>query len=183
MPSAPASIPRPPTISRRRSISIPICPSARLYLATAYMSQYVPGSETPENRRNADSALEEFQKVLKTESARTSCSPPSRIASLYYNMKDFAKAEEWNKKVIEIDPKNKEAYYTLGVIAWTQFVAPDREARVAQSMKPEDPGPLKAPKNEEGSRPSRPISRPSTGRRLTDGIEDEKKALADRSGV
>ncbi|MGA2716187.1 MAG: tetratricopeptide repeat protein, partial [Bryobacteraceae bacterium] len=39
----------------------PDLPSARLYLATAYMTQYVPGSEAPENKRNADSALKEFQ--------------------------------------------------------------------------------------------------------------------------
>src|SRR5271169_231246 len=38
----------------------PDLPSARLYLATAYMTQFVPGSEAPENKRNADSALKEF---------------------------------------------------------------------------------------------------------------------------
>ena len=84
------------------------------------------------------------------------------------------KAEEWNKKVIAIDPKNKEAYYTLGVIAWLQFVAPDREARNAMGMKPEEQNPLK------------PIPRSKTLKAdlkakywqpLTDGIEDEKKAL------
>ena len=31
------------------------------------MSQYVPGSESGENRRNAASALSEFQKVLETD--------------------------------------------------------------------------------------------------------------------
>ena len=41
------------------------------------------------------------------------------LANLYYQMKDYAKAEDWNKKVIAADPKNKEAYYTLGVIAWS----------------------------------------------------------------
>ena len=39
----------------------PDLPSARLYLATAYMTQYVPGSEAPDNKRNADSALQQFQ--------------------------------------------------------------------------------------------------------------------------
>jgi len=42
----------------------PDLPVARLYLATAYMQQYVPGSDTPENKRFADSALEQFDKVL-----------------------------------------------------------------------------------------------------------------------
>ncbi len=44
----------------------PDLPSARLYLATAYMTQYVPGSEAPENKRNADSALKEFQTALNS---------------------------------------------------------------------------------------------------------------------
>ena len=47
----------------------------------------------------------------------------------------LAKAEEWNKKIIAIDPKNKEAYYTLGVIPWLDFLTPDREARNALGMK------------------------------------------------
>ena len=36
-----------------------------------------------------------------------------------------------------------EDYYTLGVIAWTQWLVPDRGARNKMNMKPEDPGPLK----------------------------------------
>lgn len=45
--------------------------------------------------------------------------------------------------MIALDPQNKEAYYTLGVISWTQFIGPDREARQHAQMKPEDPAPLK----------------------------------------
>ena len=41
----------------------------------------------------------------------------------------LAKAEEWNRKVVELDPKDKDALYTLGVIPWTEFVSADREAR------------------------------------------------------
>src|ERR1700735_5938231 len=37
----------------------------RLYLATAYMSQYIPGAESPENMQLAKEAKEEFQKVLE----------------------------------------------------------------------------------------------------------------------
>src|ERR1700679_4328781 len=44
----------------------PDLPSARLYLATAYLSQFVPGSEAPENKRNADSALKEYQTALNS---------------------------------------------------------------------------------------------------------------------
>ena len=37
----------------------------RLYLATAYMSQYIPGAESPENMQLAKQAKEEFSKVLE----------------------------------------------------------------------------------------------------------------------
>src|SRR5262245_1667471 len=42
----------------------PEFPTARLYLATAYMSQFVPGVATPENNGFAQSALEQFRKVF-----------------------------------------------------------------------------------------------------------------------
>src|ERR1035438_2849951 len=118
----------------------PDLPSARLYLATAYMTHWIPGSEAPENKRNADSALKEFQTALDSNlDGKQKLVAMQSIASLHYQMKDFPDAEAWNKKVIAADPTNKEAYYTLGVIAWTQFVAPWREAIAAQSLKPEDP--------------------------------------------
>ena len=155
----------------------PDLPSARLYLATAYMTQYVPGSEAPENKRNADSALKEFQTALNSNlDDKNKLIAMQSLASLHYQMKDFADAEAWNKKVIAADPQNKEAYYTLGVIAWTQFVAPWREAIAAQSLKPEDPGPLHAPKKK-GEADLKADLKAKYWQPLTDGIEDEKKAL------
>jgi tetratricopeptide (TPR) repeat protein len=142
---------------------------ARLYLATAYVQQYIPGTETAENKKYAEAAMQEFQTVLKTDPKNLLAT--QSIANLYYQMKDFPKAEEWNKKVTEIDPKNKEAFYTLGVIPWTSFIAPDREARLNAKMKPEDPGPLKDPKE-------RAALKEKYWDSLTQGIEYEKKALA-----
>src|SRR5947209_18381358 len=37
---------------------------ARLYLATAYVQQYIPGTETAENKKYAEAAMSEFQTVL-----------------------------------------------------------------------------------------------------------------------
>ena len=153
---------------------------ARLYLATAYMTQYIPGADTPDNKRNADSAIEQFQKVL--EANPKSVLATQSLGSLYFNMKDYPKAIEWNKKVIELDPSNKEAYYTLGVISWTQFVPADRDAKVAQDLKP-DEGPLKeakAAKAKKGAPPPTDLKadlKAKYWQSLTDGIDDEKKAL------
>lgn len=156
----------------------PNLPEARLYLATAYMQQYVPGSETPDNKRNFDSAVDQFQKVLADpkSSAANKLLATQSLASLYYNMKDFPKAEDFNRKVIQLDSGNKEAYYTLGVLAWTNFIGPDREARNAQGMTIETPGPLKEPKKKEP--PLKADLKAKYWDSLTQGIEDEKKALA-----
>src|SRR5664280_722482 len=40
--------------------------TARLYLATAYMQQYIPGAESPENKQMAKAAYDQFQEVLRT---------------------------------------------------------------------------------------------------------------------
>jgi len=147
----------------------PTIPNIRIYLATAYIQQYVPGTETPENKKYAEAAMEELNKTLEKDPKNVLAT--AYLASLYYQMKDFPKALEWNKKVVELDPKDKAALYTLGVIPWTQFIAPDREARLAMKMKPEDPGPLKDPKE-------RAALKEKYWQSLTDGIEYEKKALA-----
>jgi len=149
----------------------PNLPSARVYLATAYVQQYVPGTDTPDNKKFADAAMKEFQTVLSSNpDEQNKLLATQSIANLYYQQKDFPNAAAWQKKVIEIDPKNKEAYYTLGVIAWTNFIAPDREARSKMGMKPEDPGPLKDAKVREELKAQ-------YWQPLTEGIEYEKKAL------
>jgi Tfp pilus assembly protein PilF len=115
--------------------------TARLYLATAYMSQYIPGADSPENKQFAQSALEQFTKALGVDPGNLLAT--QSIANIYFQQKDWDKSEEWNRKVIEIDPGNREAYYTLGVIPWTRFLMVDRQARRDMAMKPEEPGPLK----------------------------------------
>ena len=142
---------------------------ARLYLATAYVQQYIPGTETPENRKYADAAMDEFSTVLQKDP--TNLLATESMASLYYNVKDFAKALEWNRKVLSLDPNNKEAYYTLGVIPWTEFIGADREARQHEQMKPEDPAPLI-------DAAERATLRARYWQSLTEGIENEKRAIA-----
>jgi Tfp pilus assembly protein PilF len=119
----------------------PTFATARLYLAMAYYMQYIPGAESPENQQMADHALEQFQKVL-TQEPRNDVATQS-IASIYFNEKKWDEAEQWYKKAIEINPKNREGFYTLGVIAWTRWYKPWAEARAKLGMKPEDPGPIK----------------------------------------
>jgi tetratricopeptide (TPR) repeat protein len=119
----------------------PTFSTARLYLATAYMQQYIPGADSPENNQMAAAAYDQFQKVLAQEPKNELA--VASIASLLFNEKKLDEANEWNKRLIGINPKSKEAYYTLGVIAWTKALVSDGEARAKLGMKPDDPGPLK----------------------------------------
>jgi tetratricopeptide (TPR) repeat protein len=122
-------------------------PNARLYLATSYMSQWIPGAESPENLQFAQMAKDEFLKVLEKDDKNTTAL--ASLASLSYNQassltgEKFDEAAKWYKKLIEVDPKNKEAYYSLGVIAWAKWYPALMTARAELRMKPEDPGPVK----------------------------------------
>jgi tetratricopeptide (TPR) repeat protein len=115
--------------------------TARLYLATAYMSQWIPGADSEENNRYAKAAEDNFKLVLEKDPNDKLAL--ASIASIYYNQKKFDQAKEWNERLLKVDPQNKEALYTLGVIAWGHAYPIRGEARAKLSMKPEDPGPLK----------------------------------------
>lgn len=119
----------------------PDFPTARLYLATAYMSQWIPGAESDENKKFAQAAMDNFLKVLEKDPNDKLAI--ASIASLYYNQKKFQEAKEWNERLLKVDGQNKEALYTLGVIAWGKAYPVRGEARAKLSMKPEDPGPIK----------------------------------------
>jgi tetratricopeptide (TPR) repeat protein len=147
----------------------PTIPNIRIYLATAYIQQYIPGTETEENKKYAQAAIDELNKTLASDPKNVLAT--QYLANVYYQMKDFPKAQEWSKKVVDLDPKDKGALYTLGVIPWIQFVAADREARIASKMKMEDPGPIKDPK-------AKAELKAKYWQALTEGIEYEKKALA-----
>jgi tetratricopeptide (TPR) repeat protein len=132
-------------------------PNARLYLATSYMSQWIPGAASPENLAFAQMAKDEFLKVLEKDDKNTTAL--ASLASLSYNqasslsgeekVKKFDEAADWYKKLIAADPKNKEAYYSLGVIAWAKWYPALMTARAELRMKPEDPGPVKDKKVKE----------------------------------
>lgn len=126
--------------------------TGRLYLATAYMSQYIPGAESPDNMQLAKQAKEEFGKVLENHPNDTTAL--ASLASLSYQqaqgmpdleqkLKKLDEAKEWYLKLIAADPQNKEAFYSLAVIDWVKWYAAWMKARADLGMKPEEPGPLK----------------------------------------
>ena len=119
----------------------PTFPTSRLYLAMSYLSQWIPGADSDENTLMATKAQEQFMKVLEQNPKETVAI--ASIASMYFNQKKLDEAKEWYTKLLNVDPNDKTAYYTIGVIAWTKTFPKRMEARAKLSMKPEDPGPLK----------------------------------------
>ena len=115
----------------------PELPTARLYLATAYANQYVPGSQSEENLQVGEQAITEFQRVLEIEP--NNLNSISGIASLYFQMKRMDDAKEFYKKQIALDSENPEPYYSIGVINWTQTYQPRMVVRTRLKLKPEDP--------------------------------------------
>ncbi|MBM3727112.1 MAG: hypothetical protein FJW40_17025 [Acidobacteria bacterium] len=125
---------------------------ARLYLATAYMTQYIPGAESPENKQNAQAAEDNFLEVLKIEAnnklaiqslASLKYNQASGIPALEDKLKKLDESRDWYVKLIQVDPSEKVGYYSLGVITWLKWYPKLMEARNKLHMKQEDPGPLK----------------------------------------
>jgi tetratricopeptide (TPR) repeat protein len=111
--------------------------NARLYLATAFAQQYIPGADTPDNNKMAEQAIEQYKGVLERDPKNVNS--VKGIASLYYQMKQFDKAKEYHKKASDLDPNDPEVYYSIGVIDWAQTYQPRMEERAKLGLKPEEP--------------------------------------------
>jgi len=96
----------------------PNLPMAKTYLATALAQNVVPGMTTPENMKNANQAIGIFKEVLATNP--NDVNSMKQIAGIYFSVNQLEDAKAWQKKVLEVDPKDAEAAYTIGVIDWTE---------------------------------------------------------------
>lgn len=110
--------------------------NARLYLATAFAQQYIPGADTPDNNKNAEQAIEQYKIVLQTDPKNINSI--KGIAYLYLQMKKFDLAKEYYKKASDADPNDPEPYYSVAVIDWTQTYIPRQEERAKLGMKPDE---------------------------------------------
>lgn len=91
--------------------------NGRLYLAMSYFQQYVPGGESEDNVKMAKQAIKAFEDVLAMDPNNSTAL--ATIALVYYNMKDFEKAKEYQRKRLEAEPNNPEPYYWIGVLDWS----------------------------------------------------------------
>jgi tetratricopeptide (TPR) repeat protein len=125
--------------------------SPHLYLATAWMNQYIPGAGSPQNLDIQHNAETEFNRVLQLDPKNLKAL--QSLASLSYQEaqgmqnedEKFRKLDEaaaWYQRVLTVDPRDKEAYYSMGVIDWVKWYSNYMRARTQLGMRPDQPGPL-----------------------------------------
>ena len=114
--------------------------NAHMYLATAYVSQYIPGVDSPANLRTAQQAIDEYQKVLHNPSAAQDQKVNSAkgIAYLYLNQKKWDDAKKYYRMASDMDPYDPEPYYSVGVIDWTACYQLRMEERAKLGLRPEE---------------------------------------------
>jgi len=148
--------------------------NARMYLATAFVSQYIPGVDSPDNLRTAQQAIDEYQKVIDANPARDQkVNSAKGIAYLYLNMKKFDDAKKYYRMASDLDPNDPEPYYSVGVIDWTACYAPRMEERAKLGLKPDE---HLNPKNKDQNRVCSELKAKNTPA-IQEGIDTLKKAI------
>jgi tetratricopeptide (TPR) repeat protein len=138
--------------------------NARLYLATAYAQQYVPGGDSPDNTKIGEQAIAAFEDVLRIDP--NNLTAIASIAQVYYNMKNFDKAKEYQERRIKLEPNNPEPYYWVGSINWSICYA--RAGQVRKDLN------LLAPKD-----PKDPNSLPPLPEKARKELEEKNGPLVD----
>ena len=127
--------------------------NARLYLATAYASQYIPGAPSDENLNHGKEAVAEYRSVLEKDS--NNLSAIDGLASILYQMagqpfdpKKFEESKSFHERHIQLKPEDPAPYYSVGVIDWalayrgnTELRAEYNRANVKKQVKDTDPLP------------------------------------------
>lgn len=113
--------------------------NARLYLATAYATEYIPGAPSDDNVRIGQQAVTEFQDVLSVDPGNLSAL--DGIGSMLYNMAGtpfdpdkYNQSKTYHQKHIELKSDDPEPYYWVGVIDWTLAYRGNAEARQAYNI-------------------------------------------------
>lgn len=113
--------------------------NARLYLATAYATEYIPGAPSDDNVRVGQQAVSEFQDVLSVDASNLSAL--DGIGSILYNMagtpfdpEKYQDSKKYHQKHIDLAPNDPEPYYWVGVIDWTLAYRANAEARQAYNL-------------------------------------------------
>jgi tetratricopeptide (TPR) repeat protein len=154
--------------------------NARLYLATAYASLYIPGAPSQENLARGNQAVAEFKEVLDKDP--NNLSAIDGIGSILFQMggqpfdpKKFEESKTYHQRHIQLKPDDPEPYYWIGVIDWTLAFRANGEMRmdynknnIRKQVKDTDPLPT-AIRSEYASK---------YGQLIDEGVTDLQKAIS-----
>jgi tetratricopeptide (TPR) repeat protein len=153
--------------------------NARLYLATAYATLYIPGAPSAENVQHGQQAIAEFKEILDMNGKNLSAvdgigSMLFQMAGQPFDEKKFDESKSYHQKHIEEKPTDPEPYYWIGVIDWTLAYRANAEIRrdyntknIKKQIKDDDPLPSSA-RNEYVTK---------YGQLVDEGISDLQKAI------
>jgi tetratricopeptide (TPR) repeat protein len=156
--------------------------NARLYLATAYASLYIPGAPSQENMARGNQAVAEFKEVLDKD--QNNISAIDGIGSILFQMggqpfdpKKFEESKTYHQRHIQLKPEDPEPYYWIGVIDWTLAFRANGEMRmdynksnIRKQVKDTDPLPP-AIRSQYASK---------YGQLIDEGVTDLQKAISIR---
>ena len=113
--------------------------NARLYLATTYASQYIPGVPSEKNQELGRKGVEEFRGVLDIDPQNLSAidgigSIIFQMAGTPYDPEKFQESKSYHQKHIALQPKDPEPYYWVGVIDWTLSFRANNEVRAGYNQ-------------------------------------------------
>jgi len=156
--------------------------NARLYLATAYASQYIPGAPSEQNKNIGRQAIQEFKDILATNPDNLSAidgigSILFQMAGTPYDPKLFEESKTYHQKHIQLKPEDPEPYYWIGVIDWTLAFRANSEMRKEYNEK-------NIRKQVRDTEPLPPVIRgdylAKYGPLIDEGISDLQKAISIR---
>lgn len=120
--------------------------NARLYLATAQATQYIPGAPSAENIKHATAAIAEYKEILDNEKTKDNLGAIDGLGSILFQMagtpydpKKFEDSKAYHKRHIELQPNDPEPYYWIGVIDWTLAFRGNAEMRAAYNRDSKKP--------------------------------------------
>jgi len=154
--------------------------NARLYLATAYASLYIPGAPSKENEAHGQQAVQEFKEVLDKDTNNISAidgigSILFQMAGQPFDAKKFEESKTYHQRHIQLRPDDPEPYYWIGVIDWTLAFRANGEMRmdynknnIRKQVKDTDPLP-NAIRTQYGDK---------YGQTVEEGITDLQKAIS-----
>ena len=130
--------------------------NARLYLATAYATQYIPGAPSEQNNKLGEQAVAEFKEVLEKDPKNLNATDGIgsilfQMAGTPYEPKMFEESKKYHQMHIQTKPEDPEPYYWIGVINWTLAFRGNAEIRkdyneknIRKQVKETDPLPAAA---------------------------------------